>query len=430
MKLHIKDCFSYNDFFLYEHILVSPKKKSTLKCFLYTCRYVLSSLKNSILEKSFDLLTAKNTKNGVLFFCPTLNNQRALQGIINYFGKEKYIVLNDYLNTNNFPSKKVRLKSLKYCIGIFFELLKYRGDSRWIYSNVLDSLFLCGGYYEAMSEYLDIIQPKCVLMSNDHVFYSRVLLDLCKSKGIKTIYVQHASVAPYYPPLNFTYSILDGEESFLKYTKLNRPWESTVIVLGACRFDYMHTALKNNKEKKYIGLALNPIDSINEIENLCKSILALSPDNYIYIRTHPAMILSPMNIDNNRVVYTSAYDETPIDFFNKIKFLIANDSSIHLDAAMARVPSVMYCMSDKGFSDQYNYVDQGLVKYIPTKDELLDKIKNEHFELTHRNVVQYFNRAYDRKYEGSCSKMVYNFIKKNFLLEDFKSLEVPIVQNP
>lgn len=130
--------------------------------------------------------------------------------------------------------------------------------------------------------------------------------------------------------------------------------------------------------------------------------------------------------ENANIEYTSAYDETPFDFLNRIGILIANDSSIHLDALMARVPSIMYSLSKSGFSDQYSYVAQGLVKYAKDEDELKCMLSGHSLKMVSTDIAQFFNAAYDKEYEGNCSTIVANFLKRGFDEEYLQSLGLDI----
>ena len=251
----------------------------------------------------------------------------------------------------------------------------------------------------------------------------------CNNLNIKSLYIQHASVANYYPALQFSYAFLDGVESFHKYTDIHKDGTSKTVILGACRFDYMKPKIINQKEAfiNTIGVAVNMIDDYNHIEALCKFILNINPAYKIVIRTHPGMLhFEHFKFENANIEYTSAYDETPFDFLNRIGILIANDSSIHLDALMARVPSIMYSLSKSGFSDQYSYVAQGLVKYAKDEDELKCMLSGHSLKMVSTDIAQFFNAAYDKEYEGNCSTIVANFLKRGFDEEYLQSLGLDI----
>ena len=57
-------------------------------------------------------------------------------------------------------------------------------------------------------------------MSNDHSPANRALLLVAKSKGIKTVYMQHASVSNLFPVLDFDYSFLDGVNAYNIYKEI------------------------------------------------------------------------------------------------------------------------------------------------------------------------------------------------------------------
>ena len=53
-------------------------------------------------------------------------------------------------------------------------------------------------------------QLKLIVLANDHITSCRCLIELAEKYGIKTLYVQHASITERFPPLHFSYSFLDS----------------------------------------------------------------------------------------------------------------------------------------------------------------------------------------------------------------------------
>ena len=59
------------------------------------------------------------------------------------------------------------------------------------------------GFYEEWKRLFKSIKPRAIVFSNDHVWNSRALIHAAIEAGIPTIYIQHASVSKYFPPLIF-----------------------------------------------------------------------------------------------------------------------------------------------------------------------------------------------------------------------------------
>ena len=55
------------------------------------------------------------------------------------------------------------------------------------------------------------VKPEFVITSNDHNVPNRCMLAVAHHLGIKTVYLQHASVSPIFPALRVNYAFLDGQ---------------------------------------------------------------------------------------------------------------------------------------------------------------------------------------------------------------------------
>lgn len=427
MNIDPKTCFSLNDFLLNENLF--PKKDHSR--FYFICRALYLSLKGfiySLIHYNCKFNSYDKIRGKILFFCISLNNRRALSYVAKQFDNEDYLLIPDVL-AKELTHVRVCFISMMHIFQLLVHYGTYKGDAKRIYGYALPNVILTAGFYQIIGEFLNKMSPKCVLLSNDHVNCSRIIVKHCSTMGIPTIYIQHASVANYYPKLDFTYAFLDGEESYNKYTEIHKNGISKAIILGACRFDYMREKCILHKKDALdiIGIAVNMIDDYVIIKSVCHTLLDVNPKLKIVIRTHPAMLgFEHFSFGNTQIEYTSAKDETPIDFLNKIDLLIANDSSIHLDALMARVPSVMYSMASFGFSDQYSYVAQGLVHHVRDEMELRDILINRKYRLVSSEKACYFNAAYEKEYEGKCSDIVADFIKRSFDLNFLTSMNLVV----
>ena len=142
-----------------------------------------------------------------------LNNLLVFNPIINNLKKNDYKLIKD---NSDFPMIKSVYLSIPFLFDLFKEYIKANSiDKKIIKSNPFAFLFSYGKFLLAR-EILKKYNPKILFLSNDHSPFNRCLLHHSKSMGIKTIYMQHASVSDKFPPLEFDYSLLDGQESFEK----------------------------------------------------------------------------------------------------------------------------------------------------------------------------------------------------------------------
>ena len=414
--------FELNNFLLSEHLIQSEKPNTALfcigkACIIYIRRFIytifLNVLKHgklfrgkSYYKKQYDL------KN--IFFAPTLNNQRALEDIIQK--TNCYFLIDDIKDNNKYPIIQVYLISLKTFIFIIRKYLSLEnGKKKNIIGNELINYILTCGFYYVDFYICQNVKIRSLIVSNDHTNFNRAFVKAANEKRIITTYIQHASVADYYPELKFTYSFLDGLDSLYKYASCHNTLDNTtVILLGAARYDSLAQKRQVDKKMKYaIGIGINILDDEKIIEDISHRLSTAFPEYKVIIRAHPNWRKS-IHIYNSNISFTSAYDESIDVFLNKIDVLIANDSCIHLDAIKFQVPTLMYTFSKLGFSDQYSFVNSKLVKYIRSYEDLEKIIVDKSFYIQADDIIRLFDNSNKREYEGNVSLLIANIINEDF----------------
>lgn len=418
----VKLSFGLNDFLLSEHLIQHEISHNALFCIMKCClvyvkrffciffsnifKYGLMFRKQSYYKKNY------NIEN--VFFAPTLNNKRALEEIIQ--NTDHYFLIDNINDINKYPIFQVYVYSLKTFFLVTREFLRLkRSKEKDIIGNTLINYILTVGFYCVDMKICRNTKIRSLIVANDHTNFNRAFIQAAKSNEIVTVYVQHASVASYYPQLNFTYSFLDGLDSLSKYVANDKSIsDTTVILLGAARYDKLAKKRKINRRTNYaIGIGINILDDRKKIIDTCRNLSVDFPDYKIIIRAHPNWGENIL-FDSSNILFTSAYDE-PIDvFFSKIDILIANDSCIHLDAIKFQIPSLMYTFSMDGFSDQYDFVKSNLVENIKTYERLRKLIISGNFYFPSDDVIRLFDNSYNKEYEGSVSQMIANLINNGF----------------
>jgi len=235
---------------------------------------------------------------------------------------------------------------------------------------------------------------------------------------IKTIYVQHASVSEAFPALHFTYSFLDGRDSYAKYTMDGKDSKGNIILLGAARYDSLGRYRKNRRRfsRMCIGVGVNTLDSIDIVNKFCLQLLDAYPGYKIRVRLHPALkVENVMLLNDERITCVNAAEERIIDYLDNIDFQVTSDSALHLNAVIGGVRTIAYNFTDHTFADNYGYVARGFVKLAETIEDICNvmaEIGNPSFE-----KISFFNCAYGRDYEGTCSKVIANFIVNNYSMD-------------
>jgi len=371
--------------------------------------FVGNKLKNN---SEFEFVENHNEKIDVLFFGESNNNSLVFNPIIQNLVDVNFKVIK---NNKDFPLIKAIYLSFPYTYSLFKQYLKAsRKERKIIKSSPFTFLFTYGKYILA-GDILDKYSPKILLMANDHSPFNRCLLKNSKSRNIKTIYIQHASVSDKFPPLEFDYSLLDGKESFEKYKEKSKK-KSKVILTGSSRYDNFHkTKLNNNRYK--IGISLNQFDDFDTVKNLCLNLRKSLKNCELVVRPHPNMIDWNRDwFENENIEYSESSLVTSNVFLKSLKIQISNVSGIHLDAAMIKIPTVLYKLSKEKINDQYQYLANGLIKEAITFENLLNYIKNPDTLLPKDNILQYFLASVGTSIEGRVGEFTANYI--NSILND------------
>lgn len=395
--------YSYNLILRVCHVFFHPNLKDSIKNPPSLFKCIIIFLKNfliSLVQLDFKKPGAKK----IVFFSTTVNNNRALEPIWSKLNKQDYVL---WLSDDIFSNFSIKIYSFLYFfpfIKLYFSLKKeeklvIRKYSYWFMNAY--------GYYKTIDNYLSQTKKliSLIVLANDHSPINRCIIENCHKYNIKTLYIQHANIDTSFPPNTFTYSFLDGLESYKKYLAINGI-RGKIFLSGSSRFDSL--VLNGNHEK--IGVALNELDNISKVLELCNFLVKKGLSNLI-IRPHPALVLSNEEsklINELGISISDSKHEDPFDFIAKLKILIANESGIHLEAALGGVPSIQYNFSDLEFRDVYSFVKNGIVRYCDTFDMVYKECKNP--ILISKNKVRDFNAATGTKWAGKVSEIIAGFI--------------------
>lgn len=369
---------------------------------LLTC-YCLLFIR--FLQSLFYINKFKNPSEGILFFAPTLNNEKALNTII-YNTSSKYVLWDH--NKWCRPWAKIYWNSIKSLL-VFRNFYKSSSqeDRQLIRTFYKPFMITCGCYYTYEKMIAKNSNLKLIVFANDHSIENRCLMEIAERYNVKTVYVQHASITERFPPLHFSYSFLDGLDSYEKYKTIG-DIKGVVFLTGSPRFDEI-SKYKDSAKSFDLGIALNKLDCIKIVKEIC-TYLQDNGITQLIVRPHPAMIyFNYKEFEEIGVSVSDSSKESSLVFLSKVKMLIANESSIHLDAAMMDVPSILYNFSDNSIIDWYSYIKMGLMPVCVKKEDMLSCIYAD--SPVPVDVVRYFNASYKTKYSGNIGKIIAEFIE-------------------
>lgn len=275
--------------------------------------------------------------------------------------------------------------------------------------------FFCRAYIYVpyFIKVLLLSRPKIIVMTNDHNVSNRSLRLAAEVLGIKTLYMQHASVSNLFPPLEFDYALLDGQVSLDRYNEcFDIAKEKPLRLLKNIR--NCHVLLSGQKKiieqrkgcnKRALGVAVNKLDDFKYVEELLFKLIRFG--KVCFIRTHPSQSskfidkIKKICKENENVFFSDSNFESLTEFFSKINSLISGDSSIHIEAALTGMSTFYYEMSDDIYqSDYYGYVENGVSRYLDydfdLKDLDLDLTGNDARSFS----IKFYSESYNTKWQG------------------------------
>jgi hypothetical protein len=370
-----QDFYAFND--------ITFKSKSHLPQWAQEIKFLLFCIKHST------FFQRKISKKKIAFY-NSYNQYRSLKGIIENYDISSYTF--DYVNN----SKKLKI----LVFDLFSIALLVIRHSKFLRKNCCNHSY----YFQhlkpilhlaALNRSLNLKTLDTVFISNDHRPENRIFLFLQKKTNLRVVYKQHSQVSKYFPPLDWTISILDGESTLDIYNSIGGI-SSEIILTG---LDSTESLIKTRTyiDSHKIGLALNSLD---ELDFLADQIILFFQNHKItkfFLRPHPNPNEMQHRVLKNMIqkfkhngIAVIVSDGLLEDFLKNISICIAGESSILLEAAIANKVCIKhsYCAND--FQDYYGFIKHGLAS---TFDDLINTQLNTQL-VTNMQLIQKQNARY------------------------------------
>ena len=376
------------------------------------------TLKNLVKErKSLRKIFRQPNTNPIIFISETSNNTRTLRPIWEKLDENTYTVLDGKNLGAYFPRLRVFLCSLVYAWPLIKTYLRASKSEKEVIETFFNSFFYTVAYVKLSAKILRVNKVRLVIMANDHSTLQRSFLMSARTLNVATIYTQHCSVTERFPFLQFTYSFLDGEESYIKYATIGNV-DSNVYLSGSPRFDEIAIVKKClKKDSDFVGVALNLLDNETKVKDLC---LFMKHNGFekIIVRPHPRQTVDRKWYVDNNFFFSDSKNESPFEFISSVGILVSGESGIHLDAILMGVPSICVDMSGNGLVDWYSYIKNGLVPYAKDEEELiclLQGYRSGNLKIK-RDIVGFYNASSGSVIEGNVGNMIADFI--NYFMDN------------
>ncbi len=308
----------------------------------------------------------------------------------------------------------LRKKILYYYkfLPLYFWFLKNKKLSTQRFADVL---YDAVGFYEVYLTKLRKYKPAAIVFANDHNPDARAMLLAAKASGVKTVYIQHASVSSIFPPLEYDLNLLEGQDAWDKY-KLCGPITGEVRLVGMPKADAFVPYRNTNQIIKTIGIGSNLMDDVAEVEKLVRQLTREFPELQTILRPHPrdtrnfsriASISPQITLSDSRTV-------TTFDYLRQIDVQISGNSGIHLEAVLLNVWSIFYDFSpNQKLSDYYGFIEHGLIDIADGPGKLIHLL-HKHLNSKPDTVerAKYYNATVGTAYDGFSGTLVLKYIDK------------------
>jgi hypothetical protein len=220
----------------------------------------------------------------------------------------------------------------------------------------LDDYVLTQGYLSVAREILEASRPRLVVLANDHNMQSRTFLHAARHAGIRTVYLQHASVTERFPPLAFDLSFLDGLDSAHKYARAGSPVVGDVFLTGIAKADPVRRlAAERRGGVRKVGICVNLLDDTNDVVSAVTTLRELRPELEFTLRPHPR----DRRKWERHVDLAVSRGETSFEFLTEVDAIVSGPSNIILEAGLAGIAPIFLDFSGRG-GDNYGFVAAGL----------------------------------------------------------------------
>ncbi|MCB8980445.1 MAG: hypothetical protein H6657_23790 [Ardenticatenaceae bacterium] len=354
-----------------------------------------------------------NSQHQPFFFAVTNNQERVLRPLAQKFDKSYFFGINGFGN-EQLPLFWVYLTALPFFPLVFIKFLKARGLGKKAFHYVFDAYWLSYGLFIFMIWLLRKIQPSVVILSNDHLVWTRTLMKAAREEKIKTVYLQHASVTERFPPLTVDFALLEGDNAAEKYASRGAS-KTSVFLIGTPHFDKYFTKVNKRSKVQKIGICVGMLDELQSVIILGKALNDAIFNKNIFLRSHPGDARATewqQTAAQLGWAYSDGKTEDAFQFLASMDVILAGDSNILLEAALMNVVPIYYDFM-KNHLDWYGFLKNGLVVYHAdplSVAECIKEIDRGSRTYNFRTKAKTFCATVETIYEGRSSELATNLI--------------------
>lgn len=294
---------------------------------------------------------------------------------------------------------------------------KYIGEvtAAHIYINL--ALFLAAVH--TLKKLLVVWKPVSVTVVNDHNLFALAMAFSANQLGIKTIYIQHASVSGVFPKIVTDVALLEGQHSRDVYDSIGNYARENLLV-GIPRLDGFigYKTPSSFPSQIKVGLCLKPFFPTQLISSLISALRSSAHVGSIVLRPHPGSSASYQDYLRKEfgLPFSNARIENSTQFLQSVDVIVSCESTIILESALMRIPAIYF--DDGSFFypfDLYGFVKNGVAAGVAKAPEDLPQIINQlSTDIIVNNFVncKYYCSTVNSDDENKSSDLLLNYYEK------------------
>jgi hypothetical protein len=257
--------------------------------------------------------------------------------------------------------------------------------------------------------WLKLCKPRLLVILTDHQMVARDMAKSAKRSGVRTLYMQHASVTDKFPALITDYAFLEGNDAKDKYLNISHGHSDTTIELvGILKLNGITSNTDKRDRIANIGICTNEFDDIEIADKLIK---LLKKEYKITLRPHPGdhrYELWHEMAQNHDIIFSGSRSQSASDFLMASDCVVSYNCGIITEALMLNKPTFSFQLSKEDF-DHYGFIEHDIVSHFNNAADLaaeLKKIRNNPDSVNWKGRVKYYCDTIDTPYEGKSSELV------------------------
>lgn len=343
----------------------------------------------------------------VLFALGSRNQEAATEPIYRALPEAAVLSLHRDVVGPRFPDAAAYLASLPFLPRALEWRRRSVGYRRLGYDLSFHTYWLTYGYYLMALRVLREIEPRLVMLANDHSMWMRAIARAARDCGIDTGYVQHASVSSGFPPLGFRLAFLDGIDAAEKYDQptLGR---HQAFLTGIAKVDEERVRARERTSSSRVGICVNAADPVEGVVAFVHELKRIAPELDLILRPHPSD-RRPWHTLVTGIGRSDARTETSFRFLDRVDAIVTGASNIALEAALVKVVPLCYDFAGTG-GDHYGFVLRGVCVKVSSAEHAVKVLGGSPLRIS-TEALQAYSATAGTSYDGRSAELIRRLIQ-------------------